>query len=36
MIPTRFDVEQLRVEMVEFAHRVTGARIPSEMAVAEG
>jgi beta-N-acetylhexosaminidase len=36
MVPTRFDVEQLRVEMVEFTHRVTGSRTPSEMAVAEG
>src|SRR3954469_21368374 len=36
MVPTRYDVEQLRQEMVEFTHRVTGSRTPSEMAVAEG
>jgi len=36
MVPTRFDVEQLRVEMVEFMHKVTGSRTPSELAVAEG
>ena len=36
MVPTRFDVEQLRVEMVEFTHKVTGSRTPAELAVAEG
>ena len=36
MVPTRFDVEQLRQEMVEFAHKVTGSRTPAELAVAEG
>ncbi len=36
MVPTRFDVEQLRVEMVDFTHEVTGSRTPSELAVAEG
>ena len=36
MVPTRYDVEQLRQEMVEFARRVTGSRTPAELAVAEG
>ena len=36
MVPTRFDVEQLRQEMVEFAHKVTGSQTPAELAVAEG
>jgi hypothetical protein len=37
MVPTKFDVEQLRIEMVEFAHKVTGSRTtPAELAVAEG
>ena len=36
MVPTRYDLEQLRLEMIDFTHRVTGSRTPSEMAVAEG
>ena len=36
MVPTRFDVEQLRIEMVDFMHKVAGSRTPSELAVAEG
>ena len=36
MVPTRYDVEQLRQEMVEFAHKVTGSHTPAELAVAEG
>ena len=36
MVPTRFDVEQLRADMVEFTHKVAGSRTPADLAVAEG
>ncbi len=36
MVPTKFDVERLRVEMADFMHKVAGSRTPSELAVAEG
>ena len=36
MVPTRYDVEQLRADMAEFTHKVAGSRTPADLAVAEG
>jgi hypothetical protein len=38
MVPTQFDVEQLRTDMADFVHEIerAGAKRPSQLAVAHG